>query len=64
MANTWDEHGRLRDSIAERHIQRQREMYEQQIRQDSLDYFNRERTKQENKEYRDHMNREYHKRNK
>ena len=72
MANTWDERGRLGDTIADRQTQRaretQREMREQQFKQDSLDYWNRERSRQneraQDKKYKDHMNREYHQRNK
>tara|TARA_R100000742_G_C4273840_1_gene93564 strand:- start:34 stop:204 length:171 start_codon:yes stop_codon:yes gene_type:complete len=51
MANTWDETGKLRDSIAERQMQRQRdserERREHQFNQSAQEYWNKEHSKQQ-----------------
>ena len=50
MAKTWDEQGRLGDTIADRQIRRQREaqreMRDHQFRQSALEYWNKEHSKQ------------------
>lgn len=46
MAQTWDEQGRLGDTIADRQARKQREaqreMRDHQFRQDALKYWNQE----------------------